>query len=38
MTPEPFYKPLPTGARIFWTLVTLAAFAWCVATFIAAIQ
>lgn len=28
MTPEPFYRPMKRGARIFWTLVTLAASAY----------
>lgn len=27
MTPEPFYRPMKRGARIFWTLATIAA-AW----------
>ena len=33
MTPEPFYKPMKPGMRIFWTLVGLASFAFLIGSY-----
>lgn len=36
-TPPPFYPPMRPGARVFWTLATVAAFGFTTAAFIDAL-